>query len=74
VLSPPILSSADLHVVERFALDPETMTLMRSYVATDPVYFTGEYIGEDSLQVADIPYGPDECRELTFVDYSEAQE
>lgn len=74
VLSPPILNSDQLHVVERFSLDPEKMTLMRSYVATDPVYFVGEYSGEDSLQIADIPYGPDECRELTFVDYSKEQE
>lgn len=74
VLSPPILNSEALHVVERFLLDPETMTLMRTYVATDPVYFVDEYVGEDSLQLADIPYGPDECRELTFVDYTEAQE
>jgi hypothetical protein len=74
VLSPPVLNSDQLHVVERFSLDPGTTTLMRSYVATDPVYYTDEYVGEDSLQVADIPYGPDECRELTFVDYSEAQE
>ncbi|MGD8340792.1 MAG: DUF6152 family protein [Gammaproteobacteria bacterium] len=74
VLSPPILNSDRLHVVERFSLDTETMTLWRRYVATDPVYFTGEYVGEDFLQIADIPYAPDECRELTFVDYSEAQE
>jgi len=74
VLSPPILNSDRLHIIERFSLDPQTMSLMRSYVATDPVYYADEYIGEDSLQVADIPYGPDECRELTFVDYSEAQD
>jgi hypothetical protein len=74
VLSPPILHSDQLHVVERFSLDTETLTLHRRYVATDPVYFVGEYVGEDFLQVADIPYDPDVCRELTFVDYSEAQE
>lgn len=74
VLSPPILHSDQLHVVERFSLDVETTTLWRHYVATDPVYFVGEYVGEDYLQVADIPYDPDVCRELTFVDFSEAQE
>ena len=74
VLSPPILHSDQLHVVERFSLDTETMTLWRRYVATDPVYFVGDYVGEDFLGIADIPYGPDVCRELTFVDYSEAQE
>ena len=50
------------------------MSLLRSYVATDPVYFVDEYVGEDALQLADIPYGPDACQELTFVDYSKAQE
>lgn len=74
VLSPPVLNSEKLHVVERFSLDPETMSLKRSYVATDPVYYVDEYAGEDSLQIADIPYGPDACRELTFVDFTEAQE
>jgi len=74
VLSPPVLNSDQLHVVERFTVDPATTTLMRSYVATDPVYFTDEYVGEDSLQLADIPYGPDACRELTFVDYTKAQQ
>jgi hypothetical protein len=71
VLSPPILNSDRLHVVERFALDAATMSLSRSYVAEDPVYFTGRYEGEDSIQVADLPYSPDECQELTFVDFSE---
>jgi hypothetical protein len=73
VLSPPVLNSDQLHVVERFSLDADTMTLKRSYVATDPVYFVDEYVGEDSLQLADIPYGPDDCQELTFVDFGEAQ-
>lgn len=74
VLSPPILNSEQLHVVERFTLEPQSMTLTRTYVAEDPVYFEGEYRGEDSIQVADLPYSPDECDELTFVDYSEQQE
>jgi len=71
VLSPPILNSEQLHVVERFSLDPQTMSLSRSYVAEDPVYFNGQYQGEDTIQVADLAYSPDECEELTFVDYSQ---
>ena len=70
VLSPPILNSGSLHVVERFSMDPEAKSLTRTYVAEDPVYFTGEYRGEDTIYVADIPYHPDTCKELTFVDYS----
>ena len=34
VLSPPVLNSNQLHVVERFVLDPNAMTLTRSYVGT----------------------------------------
>jgi hypothetical protein len=71
VLSPPILNSDQLHVVERFSLEADSTTLTRAYVAEDPVYFEGEYRGEDSIEVADLPYSPDECDELTFVDYSE---
>jgi hypothetical protein len=70
VLSPPILNSTELHVVERFSLDPQNLTLNREYVARDPVYFVGDYKGSDTLQVADVPYAPDACKELTFVDYS----
>jgi hypothetical protein len=47
------------------------MTLTREYVAEDPVYFTGQYAGSDTLKIADLPYSPDPCKELTFIDYSE---
>jgi hypothetical protein len=72
VLSPPILNSGQLHVVERFSLDPERLALTREYSAEDPVYFVGEYSGSDTIEGADLPYSPDPCNELTFVDYSEA--
>lgn len=71
VLSPPVLHGSNLHVVERFSLDPETLALTRRYTAEDPVYFEGQYTGMDTIYPADLPYGPDECEELTFVDYSE---
>lgn len=70
VLSPPILNSGQLHVVERFSLDAASMALRRSYVAEDPVYFNGEYAGSDTIYPADLPYAPDPCSELTFIDYS----
>ena len=70
VLSPPVLNSSELHVVERFSIDAERMALTREYVAQDPVYFVGDYFGSDTVQVADAPYSPDACKELTFVDYS----
>jgi len=71
VLSPPILNSDQLHVVERFSLDPQTLALTREYVATDPVYFVGEYRGSDTIHPADVPYDPDPCKELTFINFSE---
>ncbi len=70
VLSPPVQHSEQLHVVERFSLDTKAMTLTRSYAAEDPVYFKGQYAGSEVVQVADLPYNPDPCKELGFVDYS----
>jgi len=65
VLNPPITNSAQLHVVERFAFDASTMKITRSYTATDPVIFNGDYTGSDTIGVADVPYAPDACKELT---------
>jgi hypothetical protein len=65
VLVAPIRHSERLHVVERFTLDPKTMTLRRSYVAEDPVYFVGQYAGSDTVLIADVPYEPRPCKELT---------
>jgi hypothetical protein len=74
VLSPPVMNSDRLHVVERFSLDPKTLILTRSYVVEDPVYLKGQYIGSDSVQVADAPYVDDNCRELGYLDYSKEQQ
>jgi hypothetical protein len=70
VLSPPILNSDKLHVIERFSLDPDKMLLTRAYTAEDPVYFKGQFTGSDVIGVADLPYKPDPCKELGFLDYS----
>ena len=64
--------TADLHVVERFTLDPDTMSLRRDYVAEDPAYFTDQYTGYDIVKPADAPFAVDTCRDLTYIDYSEA--
>lgn len=76
VLVPPLRHSEQLHVVERFTLDTEKMTLNRSYVATDPVYFTDEYAGSDTLLVADVPYEKHDCSELTyeFLEFQQARD
>ena len=46
------------------------MKITRSYTATDPVYYTNEYTGQDTIGVADLPYAPDACREHAFEDFS----
>jgi len=66
-----VAHTADLHVVERFSLDTATTSLRRDYVAEDPAYFSDQYAGYDIVKPADAPFAVDECRELTYVDYSE---
>jgi len=58
--------SSELHIVERFTLDPETMALQRDYVAEDPVHFVDQYAGSDTVLPADAPFAVDECRELAY--------
>ena len=70
VLTGSVRHSDKLHVVERFSLDPKTFVLSRSYVAEDPVYLKGKYTGSDRINIADAPYEPGKCAELTLVDYS----
>ena len=65
VLAAPVKHSDQLHVVERFKLDAKAWTLTRDYVAEDPVYFTDKYSGSDTVLVADVPYEPRPCSELT---------
>jgi hypothetical protein len=65
VIAPPVRHSEQLHVVERFSLDPEKMILTREYVAEDPVYYTDQYRGSDQVLVADVPYVAHPCNELT---------
>lgn len=66
VIAPPVRHSDRLHIVERLALDTETMELKRDYVAEDPVYFTDQYIGSDTVLPADVPYVAHRCDELAY--------
>ena len=59
-------NSSQLHVIERFTLDPDTLALKREYVAEDPAYFTDQYIGEDTVKPADAPFAVDQCKELAY--------
>ena len=66
VLASPVKHSEQLHIVERYSLNPDTFALTRNYVATDPVYFSDQWIGSDTVLVADVPYVAHECDQLTF--------
>lgn len=56
--------SENLHIVERFSLNTDTMALQRRYVAEDPSYFVGQFTGSDTMFISDLPYhGTTECEE-----------
>jgi uncharacterized protein DUF6152 len=65
-LAGAVAHSAELHVVERFTLDPQTLALRREYVANDPVYFVDEYVSGDTVLPADAPFAVDACKELAY--------
>jgi len=69
-LNTPVRNSDQLHVLERFVLDPNKMALTRSYSAEDAMYLKGKYTGSDTILVADAPFNPGKCKELNFIDYS----
>ena len=58
--------SAELHLVEQFSLDAEDSQLDRSYTATDPLYWTAEQTGSNSMDVSPIAYNPEVCEDLTI--------
>ena len=60
-----VMHGSDMHVVERFTYEHEAGTLTRSWVAEDPTYFNGSYTGQDGVEIADIPYEPYNCSDLT---------
>ena len=56
--------SDQMHAVESFTYDAETQGLMREYSATDPLYFTGTYSGQDVVYASDVAFEPYDCVEL----------
>jgi hypothetical protein len=57
--------SDQLHVVERFTLDPATMALKREYTADDPAFFTATYKGSDTVAPSNVPFAVEACEDLT---------
>jgi len=56
--------SAEFHVIERFSLVSDPKGLKREYVAEDPLYFSDQYTGSDTVLPADAPFAVDQCKEL----------
>lgn len=70
-LSFPVKHGDQLHVTERFTLDPKTWQLVRAWELEDPVYLTGKAVGRDvPVMPADAEYAEDKCKEQGFIDYS----
>jgi hypothetical protein len=57
--------SAQLHVVERFSVDPATTTLKREVTAEDPLFFKAPYTRTDNMIVSTVPYAAEACQDLT---------
>ena len=58
--------SGQLHIVERFILDTEKMSLRREHSAEDALYYSGQYTGSDTMLVSELPYhGTTACEERT---------
>jgi hypothetical protein len=66
IIAAPVRNSEQLHIVERIALDPDSLELRRDFVAEDPVYFTDQYVGYDLVLPADVPWVGHPCDELAF--------
>jgi len=53
--------SDQLHFVERFSLDTESMALTREFTAEDSAYFAEPYTGYDVVYRSNVPYDPSAC-------------
>jgi hypothetical protein len=73
-LSFPTKHGSQLHVTERFTLDPKTWQLKRTWELEDPEYLVGKAssTNESPVMPADAPYAEDKCKEQQFLDYSKA--
>jgi len=58
--------SDQMRVVERFRIDPENGALYRSFVAEDPLYFSGQFRGGDTMFVSSYPWEPYECDDRSY--------
>lgn len=57
--------SDQMHIVERFYFDEQRQYLVRDYTMEDPLYLVGVTQGQDLMAIADAPYTPYNCVELS---------
>jgi hypothetical protein len=62
---PGVLHSDQMHVVERFRVDPEEVLLVRDYTIEDPLYLENVVNGQDFMAMSTGPYEPYGCVELS---------
>jgi hypothetical protein len=60
-----VMSSSQMHYVERFALDPAAGTLTHEWTGTDPLYLKSSISGRDVSKVSDEPFISYNCKELS---------
>jgi hypothetical protein len=60
-----VMTSAEMHVVERISFDNESSMLVRDYVVTDPLYLAEPYRGQDIADLAATAYQPFNCVDLS---------
>lgn len=57
--------SDQMHVVEKFTLDPAEGSLSRTYEGEDSLYLTKAFTGDDKLLLSATPFDPYNCEDLT---------
>tara|TARA_B100000530_G_scaffold336848_1_gene293014 strand:- start:5510 stop:6550 length:1041 start_codon:yes stop_codon:yes gene_type:complete len=60
-----VMTSEEMHVVERISFDDELSVLVRDYVVTDPLYLAEPYSGRDIADLAMAAYQPYNCVDLS---------
>ena len=61
-----IPNSEQLHIVERFSVSDDGLTLHREYEIEDHVYLKGSVKGEDDVKFTESEYLPYNCDDLTY--------
>ena len=60
-----VMTSEEMHVVERIRFDNELSVLVRDYVVIDPLYLAEPYHGQDIADLAMTAYQPYNCVDLS---------